>query len=50
MLKLIHFIITGCWHKWVHVATAPVMVDGKRVGASVVSKCEKCVKYREQRI
>lgn len=48
MWKLIHFAITGCWHKWEFIGVNRLKGDFDAVGQRVISKCTKCGTYRKQ--
>lgn len=47
MTKLIEFLISGCWHKWVRVASNAVWDDrnhdAKRpIGYVTICECSRC--------
>lgn len=42
MIKLLHFLWHGCWHKWVSVKTIPTSNDVGENWYRYVCRCEKC--------
>lgn len=53
MLRLIAFLITGCWHKWDTVESGTVhrSINGQTVGLWWHERCHRCGvnRYRKGR-
>jgi len=48
MIKLLQFLLHGCWHEWQAMASVP-LVNGKlRTGDRFLSQCKKCYRIRAQ--
>jgi len=47
MLKLISFLLNGCWHKWSTEKTVILKV-GSDIGTRVHLKCEHCGDWKKR--
>ena len=53
MIRFISYLITGCWHRWEGLSTAPVFecTDSNRPFAiDHILRCEKCGNLKKKRL
>ena len=50
MIKLLEFILHGCWHNWEHHATGNKTCDGRPNGNYYIYKCSKCNRIEERNL
>jgi len=48
MLKLISFLLSGCWHKWTTEKTVTLTNTDGSVGTRVYLKCEHCGDWKKR--
>jgi hypothetical protein len=51
MLKVLAFIIDGCWHQWEIIQAVDLHTDGVEfpIGKKYVYKCKKCQKIKSKK-
>ena len=45
MIKLLQFLISGCWHKWVTERQVTLTTEYGSIGTRALCRCEKCGKW-----
>ena len=48
MIRLIEFLISGCWHKWETIDECGLTSVFGNTGTRIMLKCEKCGNWKKK--